>query len=59
MSPRFFFLVFLGPHPWHMEVPRLGFESKLQLPATATATAMPDPSHVYNPTPHLMTTTDP
>ena len=20
----FFFFVFLGPHPWHMEVPRLG-----------------------------------
>ena len=25
----FFFLVFLGPHPWHMEVPRLGVESEL------------------------------
>ena len=24
----FFFLVFLGPHPWHMEVPRLGVESE-------------------------------
>ena len=21
--------VFLGPHPWHMEVPRLGVESEL------------------------------
>ena len=31
-----------------MEVPRLGVESELQLPATATATAtaMKDPSHV-------------
>ena len=25
----FFFLLFLGPHPRHMEVPRLGIESKL------------------------------
>ena len=23
----FFFLVFLGPHPWHVEVPRLGVKS--------------------------------
>ena len=38
----FFFLVFLpflGPHPWHMEVPRLGIESELKLPAYTTATA--------------------
>ena len=25
----FFFFFFLGPHPWHMEVPRLGIESEL------------------------------
>ena len=25
----FFFLVFFGPHPWHMEVPGLGVESEL------------------------------
>ena len=31
-----------------MEVPRLGVESELQLPAYATATAMPDPSHIFN-----------
>ena len=31
--------VFLGPHPQHMEVPRLGIQSKLQLPTYATATA--------------------
>ena len=24
-----FFFVFLGPHPWHMEVPRLGIELEL------------------------------
>ena len=41
-------LVFLvglfGPHLQHMEVPRRGAESELQLPAYTTAT--PDPSHV-------------
>ena len=41
-------LLFLGPHPWHMEVPRLGVKSELQLPAYATATAMPDPSCLYD-----------
>ena len=30
---------FLGPHLWHMEVPRLGVELELQLPAYATAIA--------------------
>ena len=31
-----------------MEVPKLGFKFELQLPAYATATATPDPSHVYD-----------
>ena len=35
----FFFFFFLGPHLWHMEVPRLGAKSEIQLPAYATATA--------------------
>ena len=35
-----FVCVFLGPHPWHREVPRLGGELELQLPAYATTTAM-------------------
>ena len=34
----FIYLCFLGPHLWHMKVPRLGVESELQLPAYATAT---------------------
>ena len=38
-----YFLSFLGPYPQHMEVPRLGVESELQLLAYATATAMSDP----------------
>ena len=41
-----FVFAFLGPHVQHMEVPRLGIESELQLPAYTTATATPDPSHV-------------
>ena len=40
------FLVFLGPHPRHMEVPRLGVKLELQLPAYTTATATWDLSHV-------------
>ena len=42
----FFFFCFLGSHLWHMEVPGLGVESELQLPAYTTATAMQDPSFV-------------
>ena len=36
---------FLGPHSWHMEVPRQGVESELQLcwSTYTTATAMQDP----------------
>ena len=39
----FFCLVFLGPHPQHMEVLRLGVKLELQLQAYITATATPDP----------------
>ena len=28
-----FVFIFLGPHLWHMEVPRLGVKLELQLPA--------------------------
>jgi len=42
----FFFFAFLSPHLQHMEVPRLGVKSELQLRAYTTATVMPDPSHV-------------
>ena len=47
----FFFLsfVFLGSHPRHREVPRLGVKSELQLPDYTTATATPDPSHICDP----------
>ena len=36
---------FLGPHLWHMEVPRMGVKLKLQPLATAT----PEPSRVCDP----------
>ena len=39
---------FLGPHVRHIEGPRLGVQSELQLLAYTTATATPAPSHVYN-----------
>ena len=47
---KFIIIVFclLGCHPWHMEVPRLGVELELQLPAYVTATATPDLSLVCN-----------
>ena len=38
----------LGLHPWHMEVPRLGIRSELQLPAYTRAMATPNPNHVCN-----------
>ena len=34
-----FFFFLNGPYLWHMEVPRLGVESELQLLAYTTATA--------------------
>ena len=43
----FIYFVFLGPLPRHMEVPRLGVELELQLPAYAKATATQDLSHVW------------
>ena len=41
----FFFLSFLGPQVRHTEVPRLGVESELQLPAYTTVAAKWDLSH--------------
>ena len=42
----FFFWSFLGPHLQPLEVPRLGGESELQLPAYITATATQNPSRI-------------
>ena len=41
--------VFLGPHRRHKDVPRVGAESELQLPAYTTATATPDLSCICDP----------
>ena len=49
LLPFLFFFFFLGLHLPHMEVPRLGVKSELQLLAYATATAMPDLSCIYDP----------
>ena len=38
-----FVFVFLGPHPLHVEVPRLEGGGEWQLPAYTRATATPDP----------------
>ena len=49
MIPLFYYyLLFLGPHPQHMQVPRLGVRLELQLPAYTTATATLDPSRICN-----------
>ena len=45
----FFFFFFLGPPQRHIEVPRLGVKSELQLPAYTSATAAPDPSPEIEP----------
>ena len=52
-----FVFCFLGPHPWYMEVPRLGVKLELQLPASATATATGS-EPLLPPTPQLMAMPD-
>ena len=42
----FFFLIPLGLHLWHMELPRLGVELELQRPPYTTATVIQDLSHL-------------
>ena len=44
----FWSFVFIGSHPWHMDVPRLGVQWELQPPAYTTATATWDLSCVCN-----------
>ena len=44
----FFFFSYVGLHLLHMEVPRLGVKSEVQLQAYTTATAMGDPSRICN-----------
>ena len=51
----FLSFVFLGPHLRHMEVPRLGVESELQLLAYTTARSEPS----LQPIPQLKAMPDP
>ena len=44
-----FKIFFLGPHPRHMEVPRLGAESEQPQQACTTATALWDLSRIRDP----------
>ena len=39
LKRHFIILFFVGPHPWHMEVSRLGVKLELQLQAYTTGTA--------------------
>ena len=43
---KFYFFPLLQPQPWHMEIPRLGVKSELQLQAYATAMATLHPSRI-------------
>ena len=45
----FYIILFLGPNQQHLEVPRLGVESELQMPACTTATATGDLNLVFEP----------
>ena len=49
----------VGPHMQHMEVPRLGVKSELQLLAYTTATATLDPSRICDLCWSLRATPDP
>ena len=51
----FSFFCFLGPHPQHVEVPRLGVKAELRLTATAKAGSEPH----LRPAPQLTTMPDP
>ena len=44
----YIYLFILGPHLWHMEVPRLGVKSEQWLPAYTTARATPHSSYIYD-----------
>ena len=51
------FLFFLGLNLWHMDIPALGVESELQLPAHTTANVGSEPP--LPPAPQLMATPSP
>ena len=55
----YLYTFFIGPHLWHMEVPRLGVGSELQLPAYTTASSNARSEPYPRPTPQLMAMPDP
>ena len=55
----FFLFFFLGPNPWHTEVPRIGVQSEPQLPACTIATVTSDLSRFLRPTAQLTAKPDP
>ena len=54
----FLFFSFLRPHLWHMEVPRLGVKSKLQLLAYTTVAVTWGPSSIRDKYHSLAATPD-
>ena len=54
-----FFCLFLGLHLQHVEVPRLGVRSELQMPAYTTVISNARPELRLSPTPQLMEMLDP
>ena len=56
---KVFVCLFLGLHPWHIEVPSLGVEMELQLPAYGIATATLGSEVHLQATPQLTAMPDP
>ena len=54
----YLYCIYLGPHLWHMDVPRLGVESELHLLACTSATGNSRLELHLWPTPHLMAMSD-
>ena len=50
---------FLGPNLWHIEVPKLGVDLELELPAYPTAMGNTRSEPCLRPTPQLIATLDP
>ena len=55
----YIYILFLGLHPWHMGVPRLGSELELQLPAYTYRHSNVGSKPNLRPTPQLTAMMDP
>ena len=56
---EFLFFLFLGPHLWHVEVPRLGVESEATAASLRHSHSNIESEPHLQPTPQLMATLDP